>query len=107
MLGTLGSTERPIVVHVSGVRVPKLFLAVAALIPVGRILREFLPMIRRAPLALAVFHAADHLIRAIARWFKELLAIWTASCWHHASHLNAIAKTGSIGGSDTMSIGLS
>jgi hypothetical protein len=82
MLRILWSTQRPIGTHVCGVLIPPLFLALAALNPVGRIVREFLPVIRGAPLALAVFRTADNLIRAVARRLEGLLAVGALSNWH-------------------------
>src|ERR1700684_2737103 len=61
--------------HVRGVGISPLFLALAALYSVGRIVHEFLAVISRAPAALAVFHTTDHLIRAISGRLEALVAI--------------------------------
>jgi len=58
--------EGAILTHITGVRIPPLFLTLPALNKVGWIVREFMPVIGRAPLALAVLRTTDDLIRAIA-----------------------------------------
>jgi hypothetical protein len=71
----------------SGLSIAPLPLAVAALLPIRRIMLELVPVILATPSTLAVAPAADHLVRMIPGALKQLSTVWAARKRHvYQSH---------------------
>jgi hypothetical protein len=77
---------------VVGVSLPPFLLAIANALRILRIVLDLLPVIISAPMALAIWLAADYLLRSVRRWRKELLAV-TAAAGRQARLLRRIRDT--------------
>jgi hypothetical protein len=74
--------EPPIRAHVPRVSIAPILLTFVALCQILWIMGESFPMVGRAPEPLALFAAADGLVRATGTGKERLLAVWTMAKGH-------------------------
>jgi hypothetical protein len=73
--------------HVVGMLAAPLFLAIAALLPIRRIILELPTVIVSSSLTLALARATNNLVRMILRRVEQLSTVRTAGARHtHSSH---------------------